>query len=452
MRSVSVLGSGRVDNYTKLLLHCNTLPFVDNSTRAFPVNNASGTSLNGAIYKFAPASAEFNGASKTLIVSPASGSVPTDLDFDIKDFTIDTWVYLKSQGTSAGGDDVICEINDGDWQQSTLTFYIRGSAIYLKVYKDNTELVSVSGAYPFAINTWYHVAAVRSGGRIDLYVNGNNVATTMLPSTGGGIDSFTRLMVHAEGVNGSTSFPDSSQYGYAPTVAGTVKVDTTNPKIGSGCAIFDGTNSSYISYPANDWNFGTADFTIDYWTNFTALGSYSYHWCWSISSSYYAYISGGTSFNVMGNTFTWSPTPSLGVWYHVALVRASGLFYFFLNGIQQGSALTNTTNYAIYTPFYLGMYAGSNYSFCGRYDEFRISKGIARWTSNFTPQLTPYDAGLQIPPGASGTYAGQLHVGYRNGGPGPDSYLDGMIDEFRVSKGIARWTPTFYFTPPTVPY
>jgi hypothetical protein len=125
---------------------------------------------------------------------------------------------------------------------------------------------------------------------------------------------------------------------------------------------------------------------------------------------------------------------------------------FYLNGVRQGSPVSNTTNFGVMTPIYLGIYSPNSFYFNGRYDEFRVSKGIARWTSNFTPSLDPYDAGFMIPPGASGTYSGQLHIGYRNGGPGADSWLDGLIDEFRISKGIARWGPVFSFPPPSSPY
>jgi hypothetical protein len=40
--------------------------------------------------------------------------------------------------------------------------------------------------------------------------------------------------------------------------------------------------------------------------------------------------------------------------------------------------------------FEIGAQNGSNY-FNGWIDEVRISKGIARWTSNFTPPTQPYD-------------------------------------------------------------
>jgi hypothetical protein len=36
----------------------------------------------------------------------------------------------------------------------------------------------------------------------------------------------------------------------------------------------------------------------------------------------------------------------------------------------------------------------SRVDFNGWLDEFRISKGIARWTSNFTPPTAPYDSGV----------------------------------------------------------
>ena len=42
-----------------------------------------------------------------------------------------------------------------------------------------------------------------------------------------------------------------------------------------------------------------------------------------------------------------------------------------------------------------------------------------------------------------------LEIARRNIG-GSECYFNGWLDEFRVSKGIARWTANF--TPPAAPY
>ena len=46
--------------------------------------------------------------------------------------------------------------------------------------------------------------------------------------------------------------------------------------------------------------------------------------------------------------------------------------------------------------------------------------------------------------------AGDLHIGHSSTHSGADHYLNGHVDEFRISNGIARWTDSF--TPQAVPY
>jgi hypothetical protein len=63
----------------------------------------------------------------------------------------------------------------------------------------------------------------------------------------------------------------------------------------------------------------------------------------------------------------------------------------FKNGAQVGSTATWSGSIGdIAAPVQIGAYA-TNYDYSnGWFDEFRVSKGIARWTSNFTPPTAPY--------------------------------------------------------------
>lgn len=79
-------------------------------------------------------------------------------------------------------------------------------------------------------------------------------------------------------------------------------------------------------------------------------------------------------------------------WYHVALVRSSGSVLLFVDGVSQFTALSDTRDLAADTGTPIigrpgdGDFQGVN----GWIDELRVSKGVARWTTNFTPPTAAY--------------------------------------------------------------
>ena len=180
----------------------------------------------------------------------------------------------------------------------------------------------------------------------------------------------------------------------------------TQPKFGSGACQFNGQNAYLSLSDSNDWNFGSGDFTIDCWVNWSSLptvdqqsiitktGGPGYRSFLldfdSTNVIRFIYFVDGT--NVIIKTFSW--TPSVNIWYHLAVIR-NGVndLKVFVNGTQigstqsfDGSAIFKSTSNVIVGSYYGGCF------FTGSIDELRISKGIARWTSNFTPQTTPYTA------------------------------------------------------------
>jgi hypothetical protein len=79
-----------------------------------------------------------------------------------------------------------------------------------------------------------------------------------------------------------------------------------------------------------------------------------------------------------------SSTFSTGTWYHIAQTRESSVSRFFVNGTKTSGNLTDTTNYDSQTYHIGGRYAVGGNSTNGYIDELRITKGKARYTSNFT--------------------------------------------------------------------
>lgn len=71
-------------------------------------------------------------------------------------------------------------------------------------------------------------------------------------------------------------------------------------------------------------------------------------------------------------------------WPHYIMVRSGSTLRVYVDGVQKYSC-TDTTNFNAAGPMYIGAFSGGNWSFGGNFDEVRLSKGIARWTSDFTP-------------------------------------------------------------------
>src|SRR5260370_9174439 len=76
--------------------------------------------------------------------------------------------------------------------------------------------------------------------------------------------SHVGLLIHADGTNGSTSFPDSSNSGHSTAFVQAASVSTANPKFGTGAGAF--VTNSYISFlDSADWHFGSGQFTVEAW-------------------------------------------------------------------------------------------------------------------------------------------------------------------------------------------
>ncbi len=160
-----------------------------------------------------------------------------------------------------------------------------------------------------------------------------------------------------------------------------------------------GTHSGFINSVMtstdnlSDFDFGTGDFTIDFWAyrqssnNQVIVYTIRKDGVNGVSIQYYndtvhlymdtnAYINTGVAHPV-------------GSWVHNAFVRSGGTIKYFLNGsliwTGTGYEATNFVEPAQLSMSYPGAPADSHI------DELRISKGIARWTTNFTPPTEAYE-------------------------------------------------------------
>jgi hypothetical protein len=269
-----------------------------------------------------------------------------------------------------------------------------------------------------------------------------------------GIDSYTKLLLHFDGADNSTVLVDNSFFNHAPTVAGDAQIDTAQSKFGGSSCVFDGTGD-YISIPDHaDWDFGSGDFTIDFWVYPTDTNRHAiiagtsdywlgidYHYLGTRNINIWA-SSNGSSWNLLnadsGGNAIGAIILTLNTWTHVAIVRNGNNWRSYINGVKDIDVTVAGTLVTIAEAKSIGRWGGDAIpKWLGWIDEFRVSKGIARWTAAFTPPTTAYGDGIFGRVNASGlTLAIPLSID--NGGTGIATLTDhGLL----LGSGTGAITP-----------
>jgi hypothetical protein len=212
------------------------------------------------------------------------------------------------------------------------------------------------------------------------------------------------LLLHGEGTNGSTTFTDSSSLNNTLTRTGTgITISTAQKKFGNASINFPGSGTNYLTVTTNptSFQFGTNDFTLEMWVYvavsfpgtddmylYSSRNGGSSPECPELvidqSTKHFQFRSSGSAL-VTGTT-----TPLANTWYHVAFCRKGSSNLLFVNGAQEGPTVTDSRSYTTQVagqPVTLGIntFNFTSALFNGYLDEVRVTKGLARYTSNFTP-------------------------------------------------------------------
>lgn len=219
------------------------------------------------------------------------------------------------------------------------------------------------------------------------------------------------LLLHCNGSDGSTAFTDSSSNAHSITASGDAQIDTAQSKFGGASGLFDGTGDWLTCPSHSSLNLQTGDFTLECWIRPSALSSYHTIASHLHSDGYSPWVLYLDAWNKSPKlVFSFSTTSSnwrietaegalsTGTWYHVAATRSGNDFRLFLDGDLIGTQTRSITLRSTAAPVRIGVNNPVDFPnlFAGWIDDFRITKGVARYTAAFGAPTAEFGDGLSF--------------------------------------------------------
>ena len=406
--------------------------FIDNSATPKTIS-VGGTSSVRAFSPFRPSgsytpalhggSAYFDGSDYVASVSTTSTLLPTS---STSTFTIDGWLYPTALGA--------LKWIFGDMQPAGGTNNVSvdiSSSNFIELYWYDGGVKRATSTTAVVLNQWNYFAIVVNNNAITIYVNsatagqgGTTTLTTRSLGTSGwalgawnSADYYSGYMSGIRWTNGvartisaiptaptsidanTTVLMNFTHGGVVDATGrhvfetlGDAKISNVSSKFGTGSLSFDGTSDGFYE-PYNPlYAFGTGDFTIEFWINFTSKASYqTILWFgyptntpggWIVQTGNgdgyinFYFGGGGGTVNVALET---GSTVNTGTWYHIMIIKTGGNTRIYRNGTQVATG-ADTNNYApaTTTRFYIGggdTTGFGNYFFNGYIDDLRITRG-----------------------------------------------------------------------------
>jgi hypothetical protein len=348
-------------------------------------------------------------------------------------------------------------------------------------YAGSYGLVSVAeatGALPIYNTTGTYGTVKGSGTRTD-----TNSSSIVLAIPMDGANNGTTFTDESATIKGSGSPKSLTRFGDTKTV-------TAISKYYGSSGLFDGTGD-YLSVAASaDLQLGSSDFCFEFWWYPTSTGRQAlYHGSigtdWSIAIDYSSVSSqklgiwassNGTSWNMIssdsGGNGICNMTVPQNTWNHIAFTRGGNTFRVFLNGIldkeitASGTIIDRSGSAAG-----IGVWwsTGAMSQVTGYLQDFRIYKGVAKYTSNFSPVLSSNNS-FKLPFSDNSTAAALGTDTSGNGntwtvnnisvtaGAGNDSLVDSPTNGTQTDTGAggevvgnyATWNPIANFNGSTI--
>lgn len=426
------------------LLTCQSNRFVDNSTNNFTITPNGDVRVEkfNPFGRTAPYSSGTDGASGYFDGSGDYLSSPDSSALDLSGSTswcIELWAYWNN----VSGEQNLLEKFTGPTGPGWTLYKFAPSLGTIDIYGSSGSFNS--GVTPIA-GQWYHIVVCRdnASSRTSFFINGSRTATTTSFSIGsnastsflvgvrnGGTTFFNGYLSNPRVVKGSSVYDPSLTSISIPTApltaiantslllnftnagvidntglnvletVGNAQLDTGIKKFGTGSLEFDGTGD-YLTAPNNPaFSFGTGDFTVECWLYLSqsrlqviwdsrASGPSTSGIAFAVDASNnpYVFVNGST-------LFTSSTALTTSTWNHLAFVKSSGTITLYINGVKPttGSAASSTVLTDQACTFGTAVDyrdTTSTLHLNGYIDDFRITNGLARYTANFTPPTAPF--------------------------------------------------------------
>jgi hypothetical protein len=370
----------------------------------------------------------------------------SDWVMNTDDFTLEMWIHpFASCWTRTNRTFAYCNISTttGAWIAGLGYNAGWGSGLRMNFAHRTTGIQDITTNEITAppTNQWYHIAFVRDGNTLKFYFDGNQVGSGAITnnlnaSTGpymrfGATDhSGSELFDGAIGpiriskgiarYTGSTYTPPTTytndeyvKFLYYPTMEKSgndhsmemyqsVQLHTASPAF---------PNQSYWSFDGNDcirvtddpnFNFGSGDFTIEFWFNTTSFANYREQISKRASSGHYRWMitavdaAGALTVAIADSASTWGYNTgalsvlSVGEWYHLAVTRENNTIRTFVDGLLLHTGTFTSAIYQDSTPLTIGAGASvGSYGHVGGIHGVKISKGVCKYTDRFIPSNPP---------------------------------------------------------------
>jgi hypothetical protein len=182
---------------------------------------------------------------------------------------------------------------------------------------------------------------------------------------------------------------------------GNAQISTSVVKYGTGSMAFDGSGDYLSAIDSPNTELGAGDFTVELWAYYSSISStpvlIDKRASTAQISPFIFYTTGGTIvFYSSSNGSTYDiangvtiGSVTTGTWYHVAASRSGSSIRLFLNGTLANTVTSSASLVNNSDAWTIGATVGGNY-LNGYIDDLRITKGVARYTSTFTPPTTAF--------------------------------------------------------------
>ena len=422
---------------TKLLICCSNR-FRDKSTSAHTITFGSLPKIQ-PFSPFAPSAAydpAVNGGSAYFAVGSAQQYVANVIPYNSSTWTAEAWVYMT-------------DINVGSTYSIPVPFHLTGtigasvrmqfgfnSSRNLQLRWWNGSVVNYcTGDDVIPFNAWHHIAISVNSNTIKMFNNGHEQSlsgTTTLnnrvssdndyTSWGGGIHTYSYWDGYISNLriqNGTATYSSSFSPPTAPVentstsqvlvnytssnafdssrkvnsrMVGSCVTKTSPKKFGTGSLDIYGSTGSRLDTYSSDITYydilNAGKFTVEFW-----LYVDNYHASYSdivgrfngVSAGWLIYQNGSYIEAYINGLQLQIARPSTATWTHFALTRDGTTTRFFKDGVS-GATSTSSVG-ADQTSYFLafgGDATGRN-GLDGYVDEFRLTYGKARYTSNFSP-------------------------------------------------------------------